>query len=1249
MIKKRVALLFLVLLSLYFLTGCSTFRSIRNSIFGGKKERVVTAEDVDVPETTKKIKDWNKLSRKDKKKYNKAVKLVNKANDEFKKKKYSAAIKDAKAAIKEWKDLPKAYLVLGNSYYKNNEFNNAIKALDTYTEYDNKDSKAYYTKGLSYENMDDYDNALRNFLIVTKITPKDPIVHLEIANLYKKKKSTVNAVEYYRKTYKLDKNIIDAYLGEGNIYLEIKDYKKAKDVFEKGLKIKADARLKRGLAKAEGILYFRKARNFFKDNKFGKAEENFLKSIKLLPTHYDANYLLGYTYFKQKKFDEAVKFFKKAIEINKEKKEPYLMLASIYRKKKKYIKAIDILNKAKQKWSKDFKIYNLIGIIYGESGSFYNAVDALKIAVKLNKKSAEAYQNLGVAYFEVENYNMALTNFRKVLKLKPDSKSAAKNLNKTESIILVNMGNKLFDEKKYLKAVKNYEKALKINPSFIDAKINLANTYVELADIENNPQKQNAYLQKAIKKYKEVLKKDKENFPALRGIERAYRTSGNINEAKKYTKILEGLKGKDPSIYYKLGLSLEQKQKFHDAIKEYKTALQVDRGFKKAKIRIATCYYKNGLLLFNKKKYEEANSEFQKALNYNPNYFDALDKINYLKALKFIKLADEKYVKGDYEGTINNYLKALEVYNKLKEVYLNIAHIYLIQRKFAAAEKILLKGVKIEPNYEDFYITLGLISQRKKDYSEAYQYFNKALELNPNDDSIYNDIGELFLKQKSYDEAIKFFEKSVALNSKNLEARINLGIAYFKKGDFYRARDEFEAVVKLNKKYDPGYFNLGLVYYKLNKYSKSKRNFEEAIKLRNDIPSFYFYYGRTLFYMEGMIDASIKNIEKALSMRQSPLYYYGAGKVYEKKLKTATSVAYNKYLNLAIKSYKQVISMVRGTKLAQWAEENLLGLIPDVRLMNAFIMDSEVLTAPIALSKFIFSGDKFGSVYVINPESNEKPVNKVATLSGGISVIQPDKDKVLFGTEAGFLYKYNTAPYREIWHISLSCRINKIISSGDNYIVCDNSGFVYFLSKISGDILHKLNIGSRAVDAKVLKSTLILSTEEGGITAVNMQTKNILWDTFVSGRILKGFGVKNEKLYVGTDNGLLYCLDNRGKIIFRKNFAQPIKSNVVSDGKVLYFASGNLFYAVNGAGNVLWKYVADSDIVSKIGLWKDIAVFSTERGRVYSLKASSGKKNWIYKHNFEISTEPLIVSDNTLFIGADDGEVLQLYYKKMKK
>lgn len=259
--------------------------------------------------------------------------------------------------------------------------------------------------------------------------------------------------------------------------------------------------------------------------------------------------------------------------------------------------------------------------------------------------------------------------------------------------------------------------------------------------------------------------------------------------------------------YFDCGDLFEQKQLTSDAIKHYKSALELFALLNKAQ-SIADCNNRLGLLYSNQGNIFEAINHFNISLKLNT-------KINNLKNVSFdlISLGSIYRDQGDKENALSYFNKAYSASQKVDEK-LNMASasnfigvIYLDQYKLVEAKLWLNKSLAL------------------------YEVLNNKSGISV----VLNNIGLFLEKQTELTEALGYYQKSLAIAR---EISSQEGIAYlqyhigkihFLTQNHKLARTYLDSALKLSQ--EIGYpKNIYLTAYTLSQVDSATNNFSSAYK-----------------------------------------------------------------------------------------------------------------------------------------------------------------------------------------------------------------------------------------------------------------------------------------------------------------------------------------------------------------------------------------------------------------------------------
>lgn len=116
---------------------------------------------------------------------------------------------------------------------------------------------------------------------------------------------------------------------------------------------------------------------------------------------------------------------------------------------------------------------------------------------------------------------------------------------------------------------------------------------------------------------------------------------------------------------------------------------------------------------------------------------------------------------------------------------------------YAAAEKLYLKLITLEPKEASYYSSLGKIYSSQKNFTDAISSFKAAINRDKKNGFYYNDLGQAFFESGKYKEASLCFEKGVVINNKIPTRHIGFGLSLMKIGESKRAAESFRKAVEI--------------------------------------------------------------------------------------------------------------------------------------------------------------------------------------------------------------------------------------------------------------------------------------------------------------------------------------------------------------------------------------------------------------------------------------------------------------------
>lgn len=345
----------------------------------------------------------------------------------------------------------------------------------------------------------------------------------------------------------------------------------------------------------------------------------------------------------------------------------------------------------------------------------------------------------------------------------------------------------------------------------------------------------------------------------------------------------------DENFYYKWGHLYEIEKDKDRAIEKYELALNKNKDFIPAMMKLGSIYY-------SKKKYAKAQKYFRKAHELEPEndvykqYFEAT--VVAYNSKKGKELIDAK----KYEEAIPVYKELYDMDPRNYEVVVQLANLYYLRGSYEEAISFLLKHERIKENPLELYQLLGMSYGRQKEYEKALQYYKEAIRINPKDATIYYKIAKVYHIQESYDNAEKNYKKSLEYKPKNKDAHYDFGLMLIKRWKYAEALVEMKEAKSQGKKdgkIDKYIKDLKLLvlvnegdgFYDKEDYKKAVDRYEDALKIE-ELPKIYVNLGNSYIKLEKYSDA-VSQFKKAIEKDKDLIpAYFSMGIAYKKMGKT---------------------------------------------------------------------------------------------------------------------------------------------------------------------------------------------------------------------------------------------------------------------------------------------------------------------------------------------------------------------------
>lgn len=163
---------------------------------------------------------------------------------------------------------------------------------------------------------------------------------------------------------------------------------------------------------------------------------------------------------------------------------------------------------------------------------------------------------------------------------------------------------------------------------------------------------------------------------------------------------------------------------------------------------------------------------------------------------------------------------------------------------------------------------------------------------------------------------------------------------------------------------------------------------------------------------------------------------------------------------------------------------------------------------------------------------------------------------------------------------------------------------------------------------------LIVITENGTVRRFDSRG-NEVWKLKHKSFIHCNPAYINGKIYIGTNDGMLLCIDyDSGSVIFKKKIGAAFNSGITIKNNTAFLGDDDgIIYAVDiNSGSLLWKNNTGARILMNAACDDENVYIGNLAGSLYSFNASTGQINWSTEINAAVFNSSPLVTENVIVI-----------------
>ena len=230
------------------------------------------------------------------------------------------------------------------------------------------------------------------------------------------------------------------------------------------------------------------------------------------------------------------------------------------------------------------------------------------------------------------------------------------------------------------------------------------------------------------------------------------------------------------------------------------------------------------------------------------------------------------------------------------------------------------------------------------------------------------------------------------------------------------------------------------------------------------------------------------------------------------------------------------------------------------------------------------------------------------------------------------VYAYDLIKAKKIWKIHLPGIYGNMEIIGDTLFVFKRSGAILTIDRKSGKILKERTLSTRiSWGVYRYQDRLWIYSEDGLLYSYDQTLKHK--ETFrIPSNPNPVISVTGKKLVIGDSDGRITCFDlDQKRILFIKQLSAPIYSEpFITDSHLIVAQSNGNVTALNPVnGTSVWQYQGEGLVNQPLLGTSHQVIVPFTRGAIIALDLDSGKERWHYDLEHKLR-QILIVTDGII-------------------
>ncbi len=235
-------------------------------------------------------------------------------------------------------------------------------------------------------------------------------------------------------------------------------------------------------------------------------------------------------------------------------------------------------------------------------------------------------------------------------------------------------------------------------------------------------------------------------------------------------------------------------------------------------------------------------------------------------SLSHNNLGNSRLSRGDVEGAIREFLKAVEEAPGFALARVNLGRSYLARGDLALARQALEAAMRLSPDSPEAQLLLANLERVEGKREAAELRLRRVLQLDSSLGEAHKSLALLYQESGRVEMAVEAYRRGIAIDPEDPEGYNNLGVLFREQGRPEEAEVQFRKAIEADSDYAGAYNNLALISMDRQEWDKAEQQLRQALERSPDDPTIHNNLGNLHFRRERPEQAEAE-YRRALELR----------------------------------------------------------------------------------------------------------------------------------------------------------------------------------------------------------------------------------------------------------------------------------------------------------------------------------------------------------------------------------------------